>query len=135
MKNVKYLKLIGRYPYDHKKPSPQDPFSNNENHKTYRSITETHLPSDIEVYRKKTDIFFVRITRISNNYYVFNVEVDGSEKVYQCMMNKGIYEEQFMRCGYNYDQMISRLRLNDKEEVVFKYLPAQSQEKSKEKQK
>lgn len=37
-------------------------------------------------------------------------------------MTRKVYEEQFMRCGYNYDKIIGQLRLNDKEEVSFKYL-------------
>jgi hypothetical protein len=64
----------------------------------------------------------VRITKISNNYYVFNVEVEGNSKVYQYTMTRKVYEEQFMRCGYNIDKIIGQLRLNDKEEVSFKYL-------------
>lgn len=33
-----------------------------------------------------------------------------------------------MRCGYNYDKIIGQLRLNDKDEVIFKYLSANENE-------
>lgn len=34
-------------------------------------------------------------------------------------MKKEFYEEQFMKCGYNYEKMISRLRLNENNDVIF----------------
>lgn len=57
-----------------------------------RSVSDSQIPSDIEVYRKKTDNFFVRITKINSNYYVFSVEVENSNKVFQHTMKKQIYE-------------------------------------------
>jgi hypothetical protein len=37
-------------------------------------------------------------------------------------MKKDIFDDQFMKCGYNYEKMIGKLRLNKKREITFKYI-------------
>lgn len=44
---------------------------------------------------------------------MFKVEAIDNKKMFQMTMKKDMYEDQFMKCGYNYEKMISRLRLNE----------------------
>ena len=69
------------------------------------------MPVDQEVFHKKTEEFDVKITKISDAYYVFSVEVDGNEKNYQYTMNKPTFDDQLTKNGYNYGQLVKKLRL------------------------
>ena len=76
-----------------------------------RSVSESHLPVDIEVYRKKTEEFLIRITKISDSYFVFEITKFESEKSYQYTMNKSSFEDQLSKCGYSYEKLVGKLRL------------------------
>lgn len=45
--------------------------------------------------------------------------MEGIDKSLQYTMSKDTFEQQFLRCGYNYDLLIGQLRLDDKGEVTF----------------
>lgn len=108
--NLRYLKFIGKFPYEKRR------LRSNESELSNAQPNEN---GDIEVFRKKTDDFLVAITRISENRFVFSVEVPQSRRVMQLTLKKHDFEEQLMKCGYNLDKLIGCLRLNAKGEIHF----------------
>lgn len=45
--------------------------------------------------------------------------MEGAHKSYQYVMKKSCFDEQMMRCGYNYDKLIGQLRLTEDNEIKF----------------
>lgn len=117
LRNIKYMKIIGKFPYDGRK-SEESTFNLN----SIRSIIESEHPGDVEVYRKQTDQFLIRILKISHNLYMFSIKVEGQDKVLQHTIKRQVYEDQLMKCGYNYEAMLGQLRLSDRNEISYELL-------------
>lgn len=63
-----------------------------------------------------TDEYFIRIKKTGNNEFEFVVEEGkqkkgGCKREYHFLMDQDAYAEQLEKCGYDYDKLVSRLRL------------------------
>lgn len=119
MKNLKYLKFIGRYPYEGRKTEISEITDNIPSVRSMRSVSEYQLNEELELYQKKSEGLLIKIKKMSNCYYVFIVEEREGGKEYRYTMDRSTFEDQHSKCGYSYEQLVGRLRLVKNEKMIF----------------
>ena len=87
---------------------------------------EGSFENEREIYRKIADEYFIRIRRNGKEYEFIveeeNIRRGTKKKELRYGMDRISYAEQLEKCNFDFEKLLSRLRLTEKGEMVFDYL-------------